>query len=71
MALPASLQLGAIFSLGCIGNRTYTGLDEDEMYFVLRGKDLEAVAEALEVVSRANTALSDYAIDRRQTLSSI
>jgi uncharacterized protein (DUF169 family) len=71
MALPASLQHGAIFSLGCIGNRVYTGLNEEEMYFVLRGKDLEAVADALEVVTRANAALSDYAIDRRQTLSSV
>ncbi len=69
MALPASLQHGAIFSLGCIGNRVYTGLKEEELYFVVRGKDLEAVAEALEVVVSANAALSDYAIDRRQTLS--
>jgi uncharacterized protein (DUF169 family) len=71
MALPASLQHGAIFSLGCIGNRVYTGLKEDEMYFVVRGKDLEAVADALDVVIGANAALSDYAIDRRQTLSTV
>jgi uncharacterized protein (DUF169 family) len=69
MALPASLQHGAIFSLGCIGNRVYTGLGEDQMYFVVRGKDLEAIADALEVVNSANAALSDYAIDRRRTLS--
>jgi uncharacterized protein (DUF169 family) len=71
MALPASMQSGAIFSLGCIGNRVYTGLKEDEMYFVVRGKDLEALADALEVVNKANAALGDYAIDRRQTLSTI
>jgi uncharacterized protein (DUF169 family) len=71
MALPASLQHGAIFSLGCVGNRVYTGLAEEEMYFVVRGKDLEAVADALDVVAGANSALSDYAIDRRQTLSTI
>ena len=69
MALPASLQHGAIFSLGCIGNRVYTGLGEDEMYCVLRGKDLESVADALDVVISANATLSDYAIDRRHTLS--
>ena len=69
MALPASLQHGAIFSLGCIGNRVYTGLTEDEMYFVVRGNDLETVADALDVVVGANAALSDYAINRRQTLS--
>jgi hypothetical protein len=69
MALPASLQHGAIFNLGCIGNRAYTGLGEDQMYFVLRGKDLDAVAGALDVVINANVALSDYARDRRHTLS--
>lgn len=69
MALPASLQHGAILSLGCIGNRTYTGLGEDQMYFVLRGKDLAAVAEALDVVTGANAALGDYAKGRRAALS--
>jgi uncharacterized protein (DUF169 family) len=69
MALPASLQHGAIFSLGCIGNRVYTGLGEDQMYFVVRGQDSETVADALEVVNSANAALNDYAIGRRQKLS--
>jgi hypothetical protein len=36
------------------------------MYFVVRGLDLEAIADALEVVNHANAALSDYAIGRRQ-----
>jgi uncharacterized protein (DUF169 family) len=69
-ALPASLKHGAILSLGCIGNRVHTGLGEDQMYFVVRGRDLETIADALEVVNSANAALSDYAIGRRQTLSS-
>jgi uncharacterized protein (DUF169 family) len=69
MALPASLQRGAISSLGCSGNRVYTGLGADQMYFVVRGQDLEAIADALEVVNSANAALSDYAISQRQKLS--
>jgi uncharacterized protein (DUF169 family) len=69
MALPAALQHGAIVSLGCIGNRVYTGLSEDQLYCVVRGQDLEAVADALHVVNSANAALSDYAVGRRQTLS--
>jgi uncharacterized protein (DUF169 family) len=69
MALPASLQHGAILSLGCIGNRTYTGLGEDQVYFVLRGKDLVAVGEALDVVAGANTTLGEYAMGRREALS--
>jgi uncharacterized protein (DUF169 family) len=71
MALPASLQMGAILSLGCIGNRVYTGLGEDEMYFVLRGQDLAAVAGALTTITSANAALRLYAQGRHAELASI
>jgi uncharacterized protein (DUF169 family) len=70
MALPATLQHGTTTSLGCIGNRVYTGLGEDELYVVLRGKDLPAVAEALKTISSANSALQDYAKGRREQLAS-
>ncbi len=69
MALPASLEHGTITSMGCMGNRIYTGLGEDEMYVVLRGKDLPAVVEALQVIGGANAALRDYARGRREQLS--
>lgn len=71
MALPASLQHGTITSLGCIGNRAYTGLGEDELYVVLRGKDLGRVAEALGVIRGANSALLEYAQGRREQLSTV
>jgi uncharacterized protein (DUF169 family) len=71
MALPATMQHGSILSLGCMGNRVYTGLGEDEMYVVLRGKDLEGVAEALGVIVGANAALNEYAKGRRAELATI
>jgi uncharacterized protein (DUF169 family) len=71
MALPASLDHGAILSLGCIGNRIYTGLAEDELYVVLRGRDLAAVSEALAVITSANLALKDYATGRRSILATL
>lgn len=69
MALPASLQAGSLVSLGCIGNRVYTGLGEDELYFVVRGDDLSALAAALDVISNANKALQQYAQGRRAELA--
>lgn len=69
MALPASLEHGTILSLGCIGNRVYTGLPEDEMYVVVRGKDLATVADALSTIGSANLALEEYARGRREQLS--
>lgn len=71
MALPASLQHGSIMSLGCIGNRVYTGLGEDEMYIVLRGRDLSAVADALGTITNANVALKNYATGRREQLATL
>lgn len=71
MALPASLQYGSITSLGCIGNRVYTGLGEDEMYIVLRGPDLSAVADALGTITNANVALKNYATGRREQLATL
>ena len=58
-------------SLGCIGNRVCTGLGEDEMYIILRGKDLAAVADALAVITEANAALETYAQDRRSELATL
>jgi uncharacterized protein (DUF169 family) len=71
MALPAALQHGAITSLGCIGNRVYTGLGDDEMYVVLRGKDILSVLAALKTIQGANVALKDYASGRREQLSTL
>jgi uncharacterized protein (DUF169 family) len=71
MALPASLQHGAILSLGCIGNRVYTGLAEDELYFVLRGGDVMAVVNALSTITNANAALNEYAKGRRSQLATL
>jgi len=69
MALPAALQHGSVTSLGCIGNRVYTGLGEDELYIVLRGSDLFRVAQALATIISANTALKSYAHLRRSELA--
>jgi uncharacterized protein (DUF169 family) len=71
MALPASLQQGSILSLGCIGNRVYTGLGENEMYVVFRGRDLDAIADALETILGANAALREYHGTQRQHLASM
>jgi uncharacterized protein (DUF169 family) len=69
MAVPATMQHGSILSLGCMGNRVYTGLGEDEMYLVVRGKDVAAIADALGVITSANAALNEYAKGRRQQLA--
>ena len=69
MALPAALVHGTVTSLGCIGNRVYTGLSEDDLYVAIPGADLSEIADALEVITFANAELSAYAQGRRAQLS--
>jgi uncharacterized protein (DUF169 family) len=56
---------GGVTSLGCIGNRVYTGLGDDELYFTIPGPRVGDVAERLETVVHANQALRTYHEERR------
>jgi|SRR5579872_1344077 len=69
MALPAALKSGLIVSAGCIGNRVYTDIGEEELYAAIPGKDLESLAEALQTVAQANATLRQYHEDRRRQMA--
>jgi uncharacterized protein (DUF169 family) len=69
MALPAALAHGTVTSLGCIGNRVYTNLGEDEIYIAVPGSKLRTVSDALGVITSANFALETYARGRQASLS--
>jgi uncharacterized protein (DUF169 family) len=69
MALPAALQHGAVTSAGCIGNRVYTEIGDDELYVALRGTDLESIGAETATILAANQTLTQYHQERRQTLT--
>ena len=69
MAIPAAAAQGATMSLGCIGNRVYTGIADDHIYMMVRGRDLESVAGARDDVMSANAQLEKFHHTRRQTLT--
>lgn len=69
MALPAALSQGTVASLGCIGNRIYTGLGDDELYVVVPGKDLERISSEVAAIAQANAQLAQYHQERRQKLT--
>jgi uncharacterized protein (DUF169 family) len=71
MALPAAFAHGTVSTLGCVGNRVYTGLGEDEMYVVVPGAKLEAVSDALGIIATANATLEEFAHGRQASLSTI
>jgi uncharacterized protein (DUF169 family) len=60
-ALPAALQSQrGVASLGCIGNRVYTDMSDDELYYALPGKHLAAVVAKLGEIVTANRELEKY-----------
>jgi uncharacterized protein (DUF169 family) len=69
MAIPAAMAHGMVTSAGCIGNRTYTDLGENEIYSAIPGAALEKIAEALETIASANIALAQYHRGRRRQLA--
>jgi uncharacterized protein (DUF169 family) len=54
-----------VTSLGCIGNRVYTGLGDDELYFAMPGAKVDAITEKVETILRANEALEQFHTARR------
>jgi uncharacterized protein (DUF169 family) len=69
MALPAALAHGLVTSTGCIGNRVYTDLDEDELYVAVPGHGLTKVADEAVTIASANDQLAEYHKGRRQELA--
>jgi uncharacterized protein (DUF169 family) len=53
-------------SFGCIGNRVYTGLGDDEAYFAIPGASLDAIEQRLRVIVHANAELEKFHRGRAQ-----
>ena len=59
--IPAVMQSDkGASSLGCIGNRVYTALSDDDFYFAFPGKHIDVLIEKLETIVNANRALEEY-----------
>jgi uncharacterized protein (DUF169 family) len=59
--LPLARKSGAAaLSFGCKGNRTFTGLGDDELYAAIPGAHWAAVAARVEEIVAANRAMEQY-----------
>ena len=58
-----------IASVGCIGNRVYTGLGDDEMYLSIVGGDVPRLLASLDATLDANDALEKFHRQRAAALS--
>lgn len=63
--IPAAMQGGQVTtSLGCIGNRVYTALGDDEFYAAIPGPQLATLLDTLATIVTANRELEHFHRDR-------
>jgi len=69
-ALPQALhQSSGVASVGCIGNRVYTGLGDDELYIAVPGQSVGDMLDELSVILTANRELEKFHRQRAADLS--
>jgi uncharacterized protein (DUF169 family) len=68
MSLPAVLTQGMVTSAGCLGNRVYTDLGEDELYVLVPGRVLQKIADAVQGIAESNSKITEYHRERRKSL---
>ncbi len=56
-------------SLGCIGNRVYNDLEDDELYAAIPAERIDAVLEQLMTIADANLKLEAFHRERMASLS--
>lgn len=69
MVMPAALAGDFVVSSGCIGNRVYTDVDDEELYAAFPGKELERIAGQIDTILSANATLSEFHRARRKELA--
>ena len=69
--VPATIQRGrATISLGCIGNRVYNEVADDQLYAALPAQRMNEVIKHLETVMEANRQLERFHRERLASVSS-
>ena len=64
--LPLTVNSGqASVSLGCKGNRTFTGLPDEEMYLAVPADKWDGVVEKLKETQQANETMGEYYSSRQ------
>jgi uncharacterized protein (DUF169 family) len=70
--VPECLSSGkVVLSLGCTGNRVFTGLQDHEGYLAIPGNAIESVCNSLVTLLRANEVLSQLHLEKHRQSAAI
>lgn len=68
LSIPTALSQGMVTSAGCLGNRVYADLKEDELYVIIPGRFLQRVADEIQAIAESNSKIAEYHRARRKSL---
>lgn len=69
MSLHRVLNNTAVTSAGCMGNRVYNDLADDEFYMLIPGRLLGKVTEEVQLITTANTKLAEQYLERLDSMT--
>ncbi len=68
LSIPTALNEGMATSAGCLGNRVYTELGEDELYVLVPGRALQKIADEIQAIEQSNSKILEYHQERRKSI---
>jgi uncharacterized protein (DUF169 family) len=71
MSLQHVLNEKAVTSAGCMGNRVYNALRDDEFYMLVPGRLLNKIADEVQLIATANTKLAEQYLQQRDSIGTL
>jgi uncharacterized protein (DUF169 family) len=71
MLLHDVLKETAVTSAGCMGNRVYNALNDDEFYMMIPAQLLNKITDEIQLIATANKKLAEYYLQQRSVLETI
>jgi uncharacterized protein (DUF169 family) len=68
MSLTTALSKGMASSTGCLGNRVFVDLGDDELYVLLAGNCLPKIVDAIQGISESNQKIKEFHRQRQRIL---
>jgi uncharacterized protein (DUF169 family) len=68
MSLAIALSQGMTSSSGCLGNRVFVDLGDDELYVLVAGNCLRKIVDSIQGISESNQKLKEFHRERQRIL---
>jgi uncharacterized protein (DUF169 family) len=69
ISMHQAMERKAVTSAGCMGNRVYNALGDDEMYMMMPGLLLKKITDEVQLIATTNTKLAEQYLQQRNSMN--